>query len=66
MAVGSVLKFGFLYGAITVFTRPSDEAPEAVTLTGLYRQPFTAIAGGIIALTSSGRRESFEYTEQLE
>ena len=67
VAVGSVLKFGFLYGAITVFTRLVEMKPQqAVTLTGLFSWPqlFTAIAGGIIALIIlrlAGK--ALEYTE---
>jgi len=53
VAVGSVLKFGFLYGAITAFTSLVEMKPQqAATLTGLFSwaQLFTAIAGGAIAL----------------
>lgn len=53
VAVGSVLKFGFLYGAITAFTSLVEMKPQqAATLTGLFSWPqlFTAIAGGAIAL----------------
>ncbi len=53
VAAGSVLKFGFLYAAISVFTSLVDMKPQAAaTLTGLFSWPqlFTALAGGAIAL----------------
>jgi len=53
IVVGSVLKFGFLFGSITVFTRLVEMKPQqAATLTGLFSWPqlFTAITGGVIAI----------------
>jgi len=53
VAVGSVLKFGFLYGAITAFTSlvSGIKPQQAATLISLFSWPqlFTAIAGGAIA-----------------
>lgn len=53
VGLGSVLKFGFLYAAISVFTSMVEMQPKvAATLTGLFSWPqlFTALAGGAIAL----------------
>ena len=51
---GSVLKFGFLYGSITIFiSMVSDIKPQqAAALTSMFSWPqlFTALAGGAIAL----------------
>ncbi len=67
VAAGSVLKFGFLYAAISVFTSLVDMKPQqAAALTNLFSWPqlFTAVAGGVIALVIlklAGR--SLEYGE---
>lgn len=53
VAAGSVLKFVFLYSAISVFTSLVEMKPQqAVTLTNLFSWPqlVTAIIGGAIAL----------------
>lgn len=53
VAAGSVLKFGFLYAAIAVFTSLVEMKPQfAATLTNLFSWPqlITALAGGAIAL----------------
>ena len=53
VAAGSVLKFGFLYGAISVFTSLVEmKPPVAATLTNLFSWPqlITALAGGAIAI----------------
>jgi hypothetical protein len=53
VAVGSVLKFGFLYAAISVFTSVVEMKPQvAATLTGLFSWPqlVTALIGGALAL----------------
>lgn len=53
VAAGSVLKFGFLYAAISVFTSLVEMKPQvAATLTNLFSWPqlLTAVIGGAIAL----------------
>jgi hypothetical protein len=53
VVAGSVLKFGFLYGAITVFTSLVDMKPQqAAALTSLFSWPqlITAVIGGVIAI----------------
>ncbi len=53
VAAGSVLKFGFLYGAISVFTSLVEmKPPVAATLTNLFSWPqlITALVGGAIAI----------------
>jgi hypothetical protein len=53
VAAGSVLKFGFLYAAISVFTSLVEmKPPVAATLTNLFSWPqlITALTGGAIAL----------------
>lgn len=54
VAVGSVLKFGFLYGGITAFTSlvSGIKPQQAATLISLFSWPqlFTAIAGGAVAI----------------
>ncbi len=52
LAAGAVLKFGFLYAAISVFTSVIEMQPKvAATLVNLFSwsQLFTAVAGGAIA-----------------
>ncbi len=53
IALGAVLKFGFLYAAISVFTSVVEMKPQiAITLTNLFSWPqlATALGGGAIAL----------------
>lgn len=53
VAAGAVLKFGFLYAAISVFTSAMEMKPQvAATLTNLFSWPqlLTAAIGGAIAL----------------
>jgi len=53
IAIGAVLKFGFLYAAISVFTSVVNMQPKvAVTLINLFSWPqlVTALIGGAIAL----------------
>jgi hypothetical protein len=53
VATGAILKFAFLFGAITVFTGLMELKPKiAATLTSLFSWPqlLTAVIGGIIAL----------------
>lgn len=53
VVAGAVLKFGFLYAAISIFTSVIEMKPQvAVTLTNLFTWPqiLTAAIGGAIAL----------------
>ena len=53
IAVGAVLKFGFLYAAISIFTSVVKMQPKvAATLTNLFSFPqlMTALVGGALAL----------------
>lgn len=53
VATGAVLKFGFLYAAISIFTSIMEMKPQvAITLTNLFSWPqlLTAVIGGAIAL----------------
>lgn len=53
IAVGAVLKFGFLYAAISIFTSVVKMQPKvAATLTNLFSFPqlVTALVGGVLAL----------------
>jgi len=54
VGVGAVLKFGFLYAAISVFTSMVEMKPQfAATLTNLFSWPqlITGVIGGTLALT---------------
>lgn len=53
VGTGAVLKFGFLYGAIRLFTSSMNlNEKVAITLTNLFSWPqlLTAVIGGVIAL----------------
>lgn len=53
IAVGAILKFGFLYAAISIFTSAVKMKPVvATTLTNLFSWPqlVTALVGGAVAL----------------
>lgn len=53
VGAGAILKFGFLFTAILIFTNVVDMKPQvAATLTNLFSWPqlITAVAGGVIAL----------------
>jgi hypothetical protein len=53
IAAGALLKFGFLYAAISVFTSVVEMKPQvAITLKSLFSWPqlLTAAIGGVIAL----------------
>jgi hypothetical protein len=53
IAAGALLKFGFLYAAISIFTAVMKMQPKvAATLTNLFSWPqlLTAAIGGVVAL----------------
>lgn len=53
IALGALLKFGFMYAAVSIFTAKVEMEPKfALTLTNLFgwSQLMTAVAGGAIAL----------------
>jgi hypothetical protein len=53
IALGAVLKFGFLYASVSIFTSLVEMKPQvAATLINLFSWPqlLTAVIGGVVAL----------------